>query len=726
MKFKLLFALTFFSLSSFSIADPGVVLSPTVVTATRVEENSFDLPVSIDVVDQNAIQFAQPEQSLAESLIRVPGISAQNRNQMAQDTGIQTRGFGARSAFGVRGIRMYVDGISMTNPDGIANPGNIDLSNLKSIEIMRGPFSALYGSSSGGVIQLRTQDAPLAPEIITDFKAGSYGTTEESLKITGTEKGVQYLFDTGAYNTEGYRDHSAIHKDQTTAKFKFTTENDTKVTVLADYMNLSAQDPLGLKSTSKVGALSEYSVFSNPTQAPTVALVDNTRVHKENTQIGIIIEHEINENNSINFINSVGHRINDQFSSKVPTSNASKESLIGRDFFNDELNWENRGLFLDHIYSLTSGISYGSLRDNRCDTPGNGTSIQYGCNSPSGQTKFEKDYASNLDEFIQGKWTVLENVDLHAGIRNTNVNYNVQSMLSSSPSGGLHFSKATPVSGVVWKINPSLNIYANYGQGFETPTLAEIAYKSSDGSGGPNLSLKPMTSDNYEIGIKSYLSSNTRSTVAIFRTNTTNEIIISNSSTSAYTVYANAGSTMRQGLELSIDSALEHNISLYGAYTYLDAQFTSTYSTTTSDPTVYGCPTSCSYKTAAVNSGNRIPGTYRQQLYGEIAWKYPELNFNTAFEGRYNSKVFVSDTNIDTSNGGSWSGVYAPTYTIFNLRAGFDQNLSNWKIKEYARIENIFDKQYISAVRVNDGNGRFFEAGQGRNYLVGLTVKYNF
>jgi len=150
MKIRLLLLSLF--VSSFAFADDIRQLSPTVVTATRVETNSFDLPVSIDVVEQKDIRDGQLAQSLSESLIRVPGISAQNRNQMAQDTQIQTRGFGARSAFGVRGIRLYVDGISLSNPDGISNPGNIDLSTLKSIEVMRGPFSALYGSSSGGVI----------------------------------------------------------------------------------------------------------------------------------------------------------------------------------------------------------------------------------------------------------------------------------------------------------------------------------------------------------------------------------------------------------------------------------------------------------------------------------------------------------------------------------------------------------------------------------------------
>ena len=702
MKISLL-ALSLFA-SSISFADDIRQLAPTVVTATRVEENSFDLPVSIDVVDQKDIKDGQLGQLLSESLIRVPGISAQNRNQMAQDTQIQTRGFGARSAFGVRGIRLYVDGISLSNPDGISNPGNIDLTTLKSIEVMRGPFSALYGSSSGGVIHMRTEDAPKNTELGFSFKAGSYGTTDESIKFTGTQSGVQFMIDTGAYNTNGYRDHSATHKNETTVKLKTNLNNGSSITILASHMNLRGQDPLALKrSDNGIGTTYEdYSVFTSPTKAPSVAELVNTRVHKENTQIGFVLEHKVNENNSINLINSVGHRINDQYSSSSASSSASKQASIGRDFFNNELNWVNKGNVLNKSYVLTSGISYGSMVDERYDRSGTGTNISGTIN------KSEKNFASNLDGFIQGKLAMTDSFDFHAGARNTNINYDVQTRLNTQKSGGLHFSKTTYVSGATWKVNPTLNIYANYGKGFETPTLAEIAYKN-DTSGnasstlGPNLNIKPSTSDNFELGLKSFITNNTSLNLAIFRTETNNEIVI-DSTANGNTSYKNAGLTFRQGLEASIDAQLENNFRLYGAYTYLDAQFDSAYSNIVNG------------NTNQVNSGNRIPGTYRQQLYGELAWKYPELKFNTALEGRYNSKVFVNDTNSD----------FADAYTVFNIRAGFNQDVSNWKFSEYLRVENIFDKEYIGSVKINDSNSRFFEASPTRNYLLGLNATYKF
>ena len=274
--------------------------------------------------------------------------------------------------------------------------------------------------------------------------------------------------------------------------------------------------------------------------------------------------------------------------------------------------------------------------------------------------------------------------------------------------------------GAVWKFNSTTNFYANYGKGFETPTTAEIIY-SSGGSSTPNFNLSPSTSDNYEIGMKSFISSNVRLNLALFKSNTENEIV-THDTTSSNTSYMNAPKTSRQGLEASFDATLDHNFNLYGAYTYLDAQFDSSYTYA-----VYsGTPPTLQY-TNNVNQGNRIPGTYRQQIYGEVAWKYPELNFKTALETRYNSKVFATDSNTNTVSVANFgTNAAAPSYTIFNLRAGFDQNLSKFRVSEFLRVENIFDKQYIGSVRINDSNARYFEPSPGRNYLVGVNASYQF
>jgi iron complex outermembrane receptor protein len=676
--------------------------APVVVTATRVETNSFDLPVAIDVVEKKDIQDGQLQMTLSESLIRVPGITAQSRTQMSQDPQISTRGFGARSSFGVRGIRIYVDGIPLSMPDGSGTPGSADLAAIKSIEVMRGPFSALYGSSSGGVIQLLTEDAPKTPEVSAGVLFGSYNTKKENLRATGTQGGVEYVFNLSNFESDGYRDHSASKKEQATAKFKFNLNEATRISILANWFDQEAQDPLGLKRTSGSIIADDPSAFSTPKAVPAAALRANTRVSRSNRQIGINVEHELNESNSINLISYIGHRDNLQFLSTSSTSTIGRASQIARDFWGSELRWTNKGELFSRAYSVTAGITYGSMHDDRMDISA-AAGVMDTINTTN-LNRSEVNVATNSDKFIQAQWSALKNVDLHAGIRRTKVNLKVEDNLVDATntgkfrntSGSVTHEKTTPVIGAIWKVTPTLNLYTNYGKGFETPTFIEVAYDDKVSGTGPNLNIKPSTSDNYEVGIKAVVLDDTRLNVAVFRSNTENEIVAI--SGIPYAVYKNAGKTKRQGVEMSVDSQLDHNINLYAAYTYLNAKFDSAY--TGSNGTV------------AI--GNYIPGTYRSQIYGEVSWKAPEIGFSTAFEGRYNSKVYVDDMNNDA----------APSYSVFNLRAGFKQTVKSWSITEYARIENLFDKDYIGSVRVNDTNSRYFEPAAGRNWLMGLNVSY--
>ena len=323
----------------------------------------------------------------------------------------------------------------------------------------------------------------------------------------------------------------------------------------------------------------------------------------------------------------------------------------------------------------------------------------------------ENDTAYNLDQFLQGKLALNTTTDVHAGIRHSLVNMRFKSNIpvTTSPAvnmnGTITFEDTTSVVGLVWKATPTFNVYANYGQGFETPTLIEMAYNSSTAATGPNLTLKPSTSDNYETGIKTFISNNTSVNAAVFRVVTRNEIIVG--ANSAYSVYSNAQRTARNGLELSIDSRLGHNVGLYGAFTYIDAKFESNFTSGVGNFNGGG---------GNVTVGKTIPGTYKQQLYGELSWKYPELNFKTAIEGRANSKTYIDDIN----------SAAAPGYAIANIRAGFEQPVSNWKFSEFIRVENIFDKSYVGSVRVNDNNNRNYEPSAARNYLIGINASYQF
>ena len=367
MKIRLLI-LSLFA-STFALADDIRQLAPTVVTATRVETNSFDLPVSIDVVDEEKIKFGQLGMTLSESLIRVGGMTANNRTQMAQDPQISSRGFGARSAFGVRGIRVLVDGIPLTMPDGISQPGSIDLNNLKSIEVMRGPFSALYGSSSGGVINMRTEDISKIPEVNAGLMFGSYGTRKENLGASGSSQGIDYLIDVSNFSTDGYRDNSKTDKNQATVKLTTKINNDsTRVTLLGNWFDQRSQDPIGLP---RFGTTEAQSVFSSPKSVSVATSSTKARVARNNAQLGFTIEHNINEHNQVNLITYVGHRYNAQFlpsgadqienfKSSVPGDNGNgKDSLYQRSFWGNDIRWNNKGDILSKPYSFSVGLNYG-------------------------------------------------------------------------------------------------------------------------------------------------------------------------------------------------------------------------------------------------------------------------------------------------------------------------------------------------------------------------------
>lgn len=673
-------------------------IAPIVVTGTRTEQNSFDLPIAIDVVDMEDIQTGQLQMQLSESLIRVPGITAQNRNNQAQDPQISTRGFGSRSAFGVRGVRVYVDGIPLTMPDGQGQPGVVDLSAIRSIEVMRGPFSALYGNSSGGVIQMFTENAPKTPEVGGTVMFGSYDTKRQILNAAGSLDGVEYLFNVSNFETDGYRDHNSGQKEQATAKFKFNISDDTKLTTLVNWFDQEAQDPLGL--TRAVA-------FSDPESAGVGAIASNTRVYRSHAQAGFNLDHKFSENNSINLITYVGTRENEQYlalPSSPPVNANGRASEISREFWGTDLRWNNQGTIADKAYSVSLGVNYGKSTDDRLDiNADNGVKRVLG--TPFSLNRSEENISTNFDRYIQGKLSASENVDIHAGLRRTKIKLTVNDKFTSGASsngdnsGSVTYNKTTPVIGATWKVNPQLNLYANYGKGFETPTFIEAGFNSLAVNATPNLSLKPSVSENFEIGAKTFITDNTLANLTLYYVNTKDEIITS-ASGGGRNVFANAGKTKRTGVELSVDSKFDNNLSTYFAYTLLNAKFDSSF-------------TSAS---GAVESGNRIPGTYRSQIYGEIAWKYEPLGFNTAFEGRHNSKVYVNDSNTDT----------APSYTIFNLRAGFEQNFAHWSFKEYLRVENMFDKEYIGSVRIGDTNQRFFEPAPDRNYLLGLSANYKF
>lgn len=682
----------------------STITASVVITATRVEQNSFDLPLSIDVVDGETIREGQPQINLSETAVRIPGVVVSNRNNLAQDLAISTRGFGARSAFGVRGVRLYADGIPMSMPDGQGQTGTFNLDTAQRIEFLRGPFSSLYGNSSGGVVQIFTKDGSPSPTLSGKITLGSYSTHRESVTLDGREGDFDYVLNAASMRSDGFRDNSDGGRDTLHAKLGFKLSEDTRITLVATALDQpETHDPQGL-------TLQEFR--DDPRLASPNSETFNTRVNRDHQQLGMTLEHKPNEENTLRAMAYFGQRDNLQYlSTPIGAQNNPLNSggvtEIAREFGGMDARWTYQAKLADHPFSLTAGLSYDFMEDERkgyenfVGGTGNVCNANGRVCGVKGQLRRDEDNNEfNFDQYLQATWEPTDRWLLTGGLRHTKVRIELEDHYivgaNLDDSGATTYKDTTGAIGATFKLTPALNVYANYGEGFETPTFIEMAFSTT---GGANLTLSPSHSKHYEMGIKAFVLDNTRINLALFKVDTEKEIVVE-STTGGRASYKNAGDTERRGMELSLDSVLPHNFKFYAAYTLMNAEFSDAF---TSSATT-------------VDSGNRIPGTYTSSTYAELSWKHPASGFTTAIEGIHNSKAYTNDTNTDS----------AEAYTIFNWHGGFAQEHNAWKFSEFLRVDNISDRKYVSSIRVNDANGRFYEPGVFRSWLVGINASYRF
>jgi iron complex outermembrane receptor protein len=316
----------------------------------------------------------------------------------------------------------------------------------------------------------------------------------------------------------------------------------------------------------------------------------------------------------------------------------------------------------------------------------------------------ENDTVHNQDVYAQAEWSPLAALSFLAGVRYSDVRFRSEDhyITSDNPddSGQIAYSHTSPVVGAVWDVSKDVNAYANWGNGFETPTFVELAYRNV--GTGLNFALQPAVSRSAEVGLKAYAFETQRFNLAAFNTYTTNEIII-DASTGGRTTYKNAGKTRRRGVEAEWEGVFVDGFTGYASYTYLLATFV--------DATTTGVPPQ------PVPAGSRLPAVPANAAYAELAWTRAEwYGFSTALEFQYADKLYVNERNTD----------FAAAYSVINARAGFEQRSGIWTVREFVRVNNIADRDYVGSVIVGDTNGRFFEPSAGRNFLVGISVNAKF
>ncbi len=649
-----------------------------VVTATRAPRPSLEIPASVDRLYADEIREGRPQVNLSESMGRVPGIVVQDRGNYAQDFRVQSRGFGARAAFGVRGIRMIADGIPATMPDGQGQGATLPLRSAESVEVLRGPFSSLYGNASGGVIVVETEDPPAQPTVGGDFLYGRYGTWRAGARFGG----YNALLDAARFETDGYREHSAARRDHYNVKFKYPLARDTSLTLIGNQLRQpQTQDPLGLTRAQ---------FEQNPRQATPQALTFDTRKTVYQEQLGARLEHRLSRDSSLQATVYGGSRWVEQYLGFQGSGLTGSGGVIqlDRGYGGGALRFST-----GDVVRLALGVEYERMDERRRGFE-NLNGVQ------GGLRRDEDNTVASTDFYAQAEWRFAERWRAHGGLRASRVAFRSEDHFIVGPnpddSGARDYSATTPLAGLLFLPSKTLSVYATVGGGFETPTFVELAHQNAPAS-GLNFMLDASRSTHAEAGVKAIRPGMGRMSFALFDVQTKDEIVV-DAASGGRTTFKNAGRTQRRGFELGAETVSEGPWGAQLAYTRLDAVYRDGFNS----------------GTTTVPAQNLLPAVPRSQLYAQLRYRRPA--YYAYVEGVRRSRIAVNDANSE----------FAAAYAVFNLVAGLVQKRESWRISEFVRIDNVTDRTYVGSVIVNDGNGRFYEPSPRRSISGGISASVQF
>lgn len=669
------------------------------VEATRTDTTYLQTPASVFRIDAPQVDTSS-QVNLTEVVKGVPSLQIRNRENYAQDLQLSMRGFGARSTFGVRGIRLYVDGIPATMPDGQGQTSNIDLSSLDHAEVLTGPFSSLYGNSSGGTILTSTKEGQGKDSIELSYSGGSHDKSRAGLVLQGGAKGANepsYVISSSYFDTDGYREHSGAEKVLNNAKLSWNLDDGSKINWVTNYVKIHADDPQGLTHDQW---------NANPKQQVPFLKQFNVRKDIKQTQTGVTWSKPINDKNELYAMAYLGNRQVTQYQS-IPksTQDASINHAGGvidfeRDYYGADFRWTGKELLPNTTVSV--GVALDAMDEDRKGFENfNLVNGQPSYGVKGNLRRDEDNTLWNIDPYLQASWQFLPTWRLDTGVRYSNVHYKSKDhyLSNGDDSGKTDYNKVLPSAALSWQILPELMAYVSYAKGFETPTFTEMAYQTDILKSGFNFDLKPSTSDTYETGLKTQNLLGDF-TLAVFQTKTKDDIVSAGNSNGRST-FRNADKTLREGVEFAWNKKLWRDLTATASYTYLDATFDA-------DIPALG-------SIAQIPAGNAIPGIAKNQAYASLAWQPPHGLYG-GVDVQYMDKVYVNDTNSDA----------APSYSVTSANVGYAWVIGDWKVNSFARVDNLFDKNYAGSVIVNDGNGRYFEPADGRNWSAGLRVIKQF
>ena len=677
-------------------------VEPVVITGSLAERRAVDAPYAITVLDAATLRSSGPLVNLSEAMARVPGLVVANRNNYAQDLQISARGFGARAGFGVRGLRLYTDGIPATMPDGQGQVSHFDLAGAQRVEVLRGPFSVLYGNSSGGVIAL-VSAAAREGRAEGGIDVGSFGLRQVRASVAAPlGAGFDLRASAAALEWEGFRPHSAAQKKSGNLRLGYESDAD-RVLLLVGALDQPADDPLGLTRD-------QFDV--DPYQTTTQAGQFDTRKTARQLQAGAAWRHRFAAAGPLRESTLTaysGQRSVVQWLAIAAATQSNARHGGGvidfdrsYDGVDARLAWRWDGI------DLVTGAALERQRDERrgyLNYSGTVASPSYGV--IGALRRDEINQARSIDVYAQLEARLGASVVASGGVRSGKVRLSAEDRYlgNGDDSGQRDLRYTNPVVGLRWTALPGLNLHASVARGFESPTLGELAYRA-DGSGGFNTTLRPQRSRQFELGAKWRIASVSLD-AALFRIEVDDEIGVATNA-GGRSAFQNVGRTERSGAELSLAWRFAPAWRTQLSLTLLDATYRDGFLACAGIP--------CSAPTVPIPAGNRIVGTQRGNAFVELVWQ-PAAATELALEVRAASGTAANDSNTQ----------FAPRYALANLRASQRYTLAEGVMLELlARLDNLADRVYVGSVIVNDANGRHFEAGAPRSVLLSARVLRSF
>jgi iron complex outermembrane receptor protein len=672
------------------------------VNASRLDMPPLDVPAALSVVKVAPAQVGNPGINLSEMLVGVPGILARDRQNYAQDEQISIRGFGSRSTFGVRSIRLYVDGIPATLPDGQGQVSHFDFDVADRVEVLRGPYSVLYGNAAGGVVQLWSAPGTATPQTTLGVYAGSNDSFRYLADTRGTVGAMDYNVAASQLLSGGYRDHSRVNRQTAHARLGFDLGQGQTLTLVMNHLDQPvAQDPMGLTKAQ---------LQADPRQASPAAEQFDTRKSTRQDQLGLIYERPSGDDGQWRAMVYYGQREITQYQS-IPVATQANPLQPGgvvqpdTHYGGADLRWTHRGDWLGGDYEFVLGGGGDYQRQHRLgyenfvgDTLGVKGALR----------RDEDDNVNNVDAYAQWYWHFEPAWALMLGLRHDDVRFSAHDyyVTPSNPddSGNVNYAATTPVVALQWRPGDDLRLYASYGEGFETPSYNELGYRS-DGQPGLAFNLRPARSHNIELGAKWQATQVLAFNAALFRADTRDELAI-DTSVNGRTTYRNVPEARRQGVELSMDGDIAPSWHLIAGYTHLQAQFRSSFPTCTATP--------CLAPNVPVRAGSRMPGV--PEDYGSLLLRHGgEVHWSQGLTLTAAGPTTAND--FGTARAAGYVVADADVTYAFPLGQSAHMQLS-------ARVNNFADHHYVGSVIVNDGNGRYYEPAPARTWMFGARLVF--